>query len=64
VIGNDYGTVSRAAREHLFVAPDSKVGKSIAGFARKLGKAPDVPGGSMLGFLKGFGAKATLQPGA
>ena len=63
VIGNDYGTVSRAARAHQFVGPDTKVGKSIAAFARKLGKEPDVPDASMLCFLKGFGAKTTLQPG-
>ena len=63
VVGNDYGTVSRAARAHQFVGPETKVGKSIAAFARKLGKEPDVPDASMLGFLKGFGAKTTLQPG-
>ena len=64
MIGNDYRTVSKAAREHHFVGPNTKIGESFAAFAKKLAKAPDVPGGgSMPGFLKGFGAKTTLQHG-
>ena len=64
VFPNDYGTVSRAAKEHLFVGPNSKLGKSFDAFARELAKRPAVPQTSMLGFFKGMGAKTTLQPGA
>jgi pilus assembly protein CpaE len=64
-IGNDYRTVSQAAREHQFVGPYTKIGQSFAAFSKQLVKAPDSPGGgTMLGFLKGLGTKSVLQPGA
>ena len=62
VFGNDYRSVSSAAKEHLFVCKETKVGKTFSTFARKLAKAPDVQDGFTMGFLKGLGAKTTLQP--
>jgi pilus assembly protein CpaE len=64
LIGNDYATVSRAAMGHVFVDHETRVGKSIAAFARKVAKAPDLStSGFMQGLLKGFSAKSPVQPG-
>jgi len=62
VFGNDYRSVSSAAKEHLFVCKETKVGKTFSTFARKLAKAQVVQDSFTMGFLKGLGAKTTLQP--
>jgi hypothetical protein len=62
VFGNDYASVSSAARVSAFVNPETKLGKSLTAFARTLAGAPDNGGGFKLSFLKGLGAKAAPQP--
>jgi pilus assembly protein CpaE len=63
VFPNDYRTVTEASGSRGVVSSGTKLGKSFAEFARKLSGAPDVPAGG-LSFLKGFGARPSLQPHA
>jgi len=62
VFGNDYASVSKAARANAFVNLDTKLGRSFAAFARKLIGAPDLTPASKPGFLRAFGSKPSSQP--
>ncbi len=62
VFGNDYASVSNAARAKAFVDLDTKLGRSFAAFARKLVGAPELTSGPKLGFLRGLGSKPAPQP--
>jgi pilus assembly protein CpaE len=62
VFGNDYASVSNAARANAFVKLDTKLGRSFTAFARKLVGAPDLTPAPKSGFLRGFGARSTPQP--
>jgi Flp pilus assembly CpaE family ATPase len=60
VFGNDFRTVSLAARENTLVDPESKLGKSFADFARALTGAPETS--SKHSFLRVLGSKLAPQP--
>ena len=62
MFGNDYASVSKAARANSFVNLDTKLGRSFAAFARKLVGAPDLALAPKLGFLRGLGSKPAPQP--
>jgi Flp pilus assembly CpaE family ATPase len=62
VFGNDYASVSNAARAKAFVKLDTKLGRSFAAFARKLIGAPDLISAPKVGFLRGLGSKPASQP--
>lgn len=62
VFGNDYVSVSNAARASAYVNAETKLGKSFTAFARTLAGAPDNASGFKLSFLKGLGAKTAPQP--
>jgi Flp pilus assembly CpaE family ATPase len=62
VFGNDYASVSNAARANAFVNPESKLGRSFAAFARMVAGEPDQTRSFSLAFLRGLGAKPAPQP--
>ncbi len=62
VFGNDYPTVSKASSTCGIVDRNTKLGKSLAAFAKQLAGGSDTPGTPGFSLLSGFGLRATPQP--